>query len=110
MRPPTLVGVSLFRRMDDSEPSASPNVAGPLEIRRDTRRGVVAHGTFACPSCDAPVSPGSQGLRPADAVACPFCGHAGVVRDFLSLATPTRPAHVVVRIVHGRGPRIAPAD
>lgn len=95
--------------MDDGDPQASPNVAGPLEIRRDTRRGVVAFGTLACPGCDAPVSPGPGGVRPADGLSCGFCGHAGAVRDFLSLATPTRPARVVVRIVHGRGPRLEPA-
>jgi hypothetical protein len=31
---------------------------------------------------------------------CPFCEHRAPVRDFLSLATPTRPARVVVRISH----------
>jgi len=35
-----------------------------------------------------------------DPIACGFCGHAGAVRDFLSLAEPTRPTRVVVR-VHG---------
>jgi len=35
-----------------------------------------------------------------DPIACGFCRHAGAVRDFLSLAEPTRPTHVVVR-VHG---------
>ena len=58
----------------------------------------MAAGTFACPHCDAPVSPGGRPLRPMEPVACPYCGHAGAVRDFLSLATPTRPAHVEVRV------------
>lgn len=58
----------------------------------------MAAGTFACPACDAPVSPGGRPLRPMEPVACPYCGHAGAVRDFLSLATPTRPAHVEVRV------------
>jgi hypothetical protein len=33
-----------------------------------------------------------------DPIACGFCRHAGAVRDFLSLAEPTRPARVVVRV------------
>lgn len=95
--------------MDDSEPQASPNVAGPLEIRRDTRRGIVAIGTLACPDCDAPVSPGLGALAPAASVACPFCGRAGAVRDFLSIGEPARPARVVVRVVDRRGLRIEPS-
>jgi len=59
---------------------------------------VLAAGTFACPACDAPVLPGDRPLRPAEPVACPFCGHAGAVRDFLSLDAPTRPAYVEVRV------------
>jgi hypothetical protein len=30
---------------------------------------------------------------------CPFCRHDGAVRDFLSLAAPSRPARVEVRVV-----------
>jgi hypothetical protein len=30
---------------------------------------------------------------------CPYCGRHGTVRDFLSLAPPTRPARVQVRVV-----------
>ncbi|MGB7161269.1 MAG: hypothetical protein WBD40_24640, partial [Tepidisphaeraceae bacterium] len=53
----------------------------------------------ACPRCDAPVALGGP-VSPADPLGCPFCGHDGAVRDFLSLAAPTRPTRVVVRIVH----------
>lgn len=68
------------------------------EIRFERRRnGIVAAGTLACPSCDAPVAPEGR-MRLTAALACPFCSHRGPVRDFLSLATPTRPAHVVVRL------------
>jgi len=35
-----------------------------------------------------------------DRMSCGFCRHSGAVRDFLSLAEPTRPTRVVVR-VHG---------
>jgi hypothetical protein len=38
-------------------------------------------------------------MSPADPLACPYCGRDGVVRDFLSLAAPSRPARVVVRVV-----------
>ena len=38
-------------------------------------------------------------VTPAEPLACPFCAHAGAVRDFLSLRAPTRPAHVEVRVV-----------
>jgi hypothetical protein len=37
-------------------------------------------------------------MSPADDLSCGFCGHAGAVRDFLSLGEPTRPTHVVVRL------------
>ncbi len=69
-----------------------------VEIRPNQRVLEMATGTFACPACDAPVLPGGP-MSPADAVSCPGCGFGGFVRDFLSLASPTRPAHVVVRIV-----------
>lgn len=68
------------------------------EERRRARTSHVASGTLACPDCDAPVVP-ARPMAPAEAIACPFCDHAAPVRDFLSLASPTRPAHVDVRVV-----------
>ena len=68
------------------------------EERRPGRSGTLATGTLACPRCDAPVSPEGP-LSPADAIACPFCAEAGLVRDFLTLEDPARPARVVVRVV-----------
>jgi hypothetical protein len=65
---------------------------------RPARSTILATGTLACPDCDAPVAPGPIPLRPADEVACPYCAHFGLVRDFLSLATPSRPARVVIRV------------
>jgi len=41
-------------------------------------------------------------VGPAEALACPFCLHSGAVRDFLSLAEPTRPARVEVRVAFKR--------
>jgi hypothetical protein len=49
---------------------------GHFEKREDERSQIVAVGTLACPECS----------------------HAGAVRDFLSLAPPTRPARVAVRV------------
>lgn len=58
----------------------------------------VATGSLACPACDAPVALAAGPASPSDPLACGYCGRAGTVRDFLSLAQPTRPARVVVRI------------
>ena len=58
----------------------------------------MATGTLACPSCDAPVLPAPEAMSLPDPIACGFCRHAGAVRDFLSLAEPTRPTHVAVRV------------
>jgi hypothetical protein len=93
--------MSLSRGMDGSDPiriEPLVRVAGPEErrLRRDGRLGT---GTLACPGCDAPVSPGDAPVRPVDLIACPYCGHGGTVREFLSLAAPARPARVAVRVV-----------
>lgn len=74
--------------------------AGELQVeeRRSTRTGVVCSGTLACPRCDAPVAAGERGLTLTEELACPFCAYHDVVRAFLSLDPPTRPARVVVRV------------
>jgi hypothetical protein len=93
--------VSISRGIDGSEPLRPEPVGGASglhEERRSTRTSILAVGTLACPSCDAPVAP-SGPLAPADPLACPFCASTGRVRDFLSLAAPARPARVVVRVV-----------
>jgi hypothetical protein len=57
----------------------------------------LATGTLACPACDAPIAPaGPLALRAP--LSCGYCGESGLVRDFLSLSQPTRPAHVVLRV------------
>ena len=68
------------------------------EERRTVRTTRLAGGTLSCPSCDAPVAPNGRVLTPPDALACPFCDHAAPVRDFLSLAAPTRPTRVGVYV------------
>jgi hypothetical protein len=72
-----------------------------IEERR-SRSGRVATGTLACPLCDAPVALAAAFAGPADPLGCPYCDHSGSVRDFLSLAAPSRPARVAVRIVNRR--------
>jgi hypothetical protein len=75
-------------------------LAEPVHFEeRRSDRWVLAVGTFACPQCDAPVSPGPRAVSPSDRVACPFCAHAGAAREFLSLSSPARPARVTVRVV-----------
>jgi hypothetical protein len=73
-------------------------------ISIDPRAAVVSTlgaGTLACPACDAPVA--IAGVRRAhDALSCPYCGRAGALREFLSLAAPARPARVEIRVCSAR--------
>jgi hypothetical protein len=95
--------VSLQRGIDGAEPvRPGGGQAGPVEERRSLAHGHLASGSLACPRCDAPVALGAPARSPADPLHCPFCAHAGAVRDFLSLAAPTRPARVRVRVVTAR--------
>lgn len=94
--------MSLQRGIDGSEPLRPQPVsrlAGARELRKSEATQLLSLATLACPSCDAPVAPGSSPLAPADAARCPFCAHSGVVRDFLTLGDPARPAVVEVRVV-----------
>lgn len=68
------------------------------EDRRVSVSDRLGVGSLACPRCDAPVSIGPEPVMPATALSCPFCLHRGPLREFLSLALPTRPARVVVRV------------
>ena len=69
-----------------------------VEYRRATRDDRLGEATITCPGCDAPVAIGPGRRTLDEALCCPFCGRAGSVRDFLSLARPTRPTRVVLRI------------
>ena len=80
---------------------------GAHEDRRSARSGHLATGTLACPRCDAPVVPAAPRLSPASAIGCPYCHHAATVREFLSLAAPSRPARVDVFVVSRARPRAA---
>jgi hypothetical protein len=90
--------VTLHRDVGDPE-GARPNRMTRFEERRAVRTGVLGAGTLACPECDAPVALGDFAVAPADGIGCPYCFHTAAVRDFLSLAPPTRPARVQVRVV-----------
>jgi hypothetical protein len=92
------------RGTDGSEPirpEPVTDLAGAHE-HRQARQGHLATGTLACPRCDAPVALAGGYVAPADPLGCPYCGHAAVVRDFLSLSQPTRPARVAVRVIRRR--------
>ena len=97
--------------MDGADPLRPEPVAGidgRRELRRAPRPGVVAEGTLACPACDAPVTLAVGPVAVTTPLACPYCDRRGRVREFLSLAMPTRPARVVVRIAMRPRPRPAP--
>jgi hypothetical protein len=93
--------VALHRWFEGSGPvrPAAAGSAGAEHEHRPARSSRLATGTLACPACDGPVAPGPSPLAPADPLTCPFCSTTGVVRDFLSLASPSRPARVVVSVV-----------
>jgi hypothetical protein len=94
--------VSFHRGIDGSDPVRAQPVAGhagPQEERRRTRSWLLGSGTLACPRCDAPVALDGGRIAPSAPLGCPFCAHHGAVRDFLTLGEPTRPAHVVVRVL-----------
>ena len=92
--------------MDGSEARGAEPVGrrgGVEEERRAGRSTRLATGTLACPRCDAPVALAGRRLAPSSGLECPYCRHEGVLRDFLSLEVPARPARVVVRVVTRQG-------
>lgn len=89
--------------MDGSDPIRSEAAAQPVEVREDRRLASswrLGTATLACAFCDAPVALAAERMAPGDPLRCPYCGHDGAVRDFLSLASPARPARVEVRVLH----------
>jgi hypothetical protein len=69
-----------------------------VEQRPTSHTEHVCSGTLACPGCDAPIALGGELRSLTDRLSCPFCGHTAAARHFLSLAKPTRAAHVSVRL------------
>jgi len=93
--------VTLTPRSDGAgplRPEPIGRLAGAEAQRRTAGGALLAVGTLACPRCDAPVALAGRAVAPAAPLGCPFCGHAAAVRDFLSLASPVRPARVEVRV------------
>jgi hypothetical protein len=93
--------VALHYHLDGAQPVRRQPVerlAGRHEWRPAERPADLAAGTLACPDCDAPVLPAAGGVSPRDPISCGFCSRIGAVRDFLSLAEPTRPTRVAVRV------------
>ena len=94
--------VSLYRGVDGGDPVRREPIGRLAETHEERKVGRswrLATGTIACPRCDAPVAVGDRPLAPADGLGCPYCGHRAPARDFLSLATPSRPARVEVRVL-----------
>jgi hypothetical protein len=89
-------GSSRFR--ESSSSSTGPGKVVHEQKRPAVRSSRLAAGTLACGRCDAPIAIGPEPVSIVDELTCPYCQHRGPVRDFLSLALPTRPAHVVVRV------------
>jgi hypothetical protein len=83
--------------MDSAEPEPVGRRAAQHELRRVAATGVLGTGTLACPRCDAPVAL-AMPVAVGDGLGCPYCLHTGLVRDFLSLSAPSRPARVEVRV------------
>lgn len=93
--------MALHGNSEGSDP-LRPQPIRRLQNAEDYRLAHASHlgsGTLACPRCDAPVVLGLSPAAPSDPMSCPYCHHAGAVRDFLSLESPSRPAHVEVRVV-----------
>jgi hypothetical protein len=94
--------VSFARGIGDSGHNTTATAARfirpAVHLRRDSRTATLCHGTLACARCDAPIATGGDALLLTTRLVCPFCAHRAPLRDFLSLAVPTRPARVAVRI------------
>src|ERR1700760_4647123 len=73
-------------------------VAGLREERRSRRTSWMGVGSLSCPVCDAPTPLLESPATPQTAFGCPYCDHAGPVRDFLSLAEPLRAPRVNVYV------------
>ena len=89
----------MLRHGDDGPDPLRPGRSGAQEEQRRARSSRLASGTLACPRCDAPVALAPGRSSPADPIGCPFCGHGGALREFLSLAEPSRPARGDVHVV-----------
>jgi hypothetical protein len=95
--------VGILRGSDGFDPVRAQPVTRLGRADADPRAGTVSTlgtGTLACPDCDAPIFIAGP-HRPHDALSCAYCGRGGALHEFLSLATPSRPARVEVRLIFG---------
>jgi hypothetical protein len=102
-----LSGVSFLGDADPSVGALSADARAPtieIQERRAVIAGRLGVGTLACARCDAPVALGGEPRPLTDRLTCPFCGHSGPARDFLSLGV-SRPARVAVWVT----PRVSAA-
>jgi hypothetical protein len=85
-------------RGSDGELDLSRQPVTPyVQERRAVRSDRLCGGTLACDRCDAPIAL-AEPISLAQTLSCPFCQRRAPARDFLSLASPTRPARVAVRV------------
>ncbi len=83
----------------DVAPEGRPEeIAGLHEERRARRSAWLGVGSLACPQCDAPTPLWATTATPGTPLGCPYCAHAGSVRDFLSLREPHRAPRVNVYV------------
>lgn len=90
------------RGIDGSDPLRAQPIAARadwIEESHAARPWRLGPGTLACPRCDAPVSLGGRAAKFSEDLHCPFCAHAAPLREFLSLALPSRPARVEIRMI-----------
>ena len=93
-----------FARGQSSRPD--PSEASGRQViqwQRAARSDRLADATLACARCDAPVAIGPGRRALSDTLTCPFCDHRASVRDFVSLAAPTRATRIVVRVGFAEG-------
>lgn len=94
-----------FQRGTDGSdaPRAQPITARAAahEERHASRPWRLGPATLACPRCDAPVALGGRAVRFSEHLDCPFCRHTGPLREFVSLALPSRPARIEIRMIAG---------
>lgn len=95
------------RGIDGSDPLRAQPISARaewIEERHSARPWRLGPATLACPHCDAPVSLGGRAAKFSEDLNCPFCRHTASLREFLSLAVPSRPARVEIRMIP-RAPR-----
>jgi hypothetical protein len=101
------VFVALHVTPQPGEPGDSEERAVRVEERFDERKRlaidgmqVLARGAMVCPACAVPISPVPR-AKPRARMRCSWCGHPGIVADFVRgdlVDTPANEVRVVARI------------